>query len=537
MPPGETDPGGDLGNPPVDDAGNVLGTDPGRVTIRRMSDTEYNNTVRDLLGTATRPAFGSADEAFGFDNIAGAMNINTAQLTSYMDWADGLVAEALADANRASALIPCQQAAAGDVSCATQIIDAFGARAWRRPLTAEESGSLVQLYSQAQSLGEDHTQAISRVLSAMLASPNFLYRIEFDPDPNVATPHALNGYEHASRLSYFVWGTMPDDALFTAAADGSLLNPESIRAQVDRMLADPTKSIDFVRSFAGQWLGMRDMENHVVDEVSFPDWDESLRAAMINEAYGYFTEFLLTDRPYTDFLTADFNIVDDRLAGHYGLTVPAGGGRVEDTTDVRAGFLGLASFLTVSSFPRRTSPTLRAKWVMEYLMCTPPPDPPADLMVTELEESETAGTADPANVRERLEAHRAEPLCAGCHEPLDPIGLGLENYDGVGRYRTTYENGDVIDASGTLPTGATFSGIGELSQILAADPRFTACAAQKMFIYALGRGIDRTADTPYIDQIKSNWQAAGGSIRSLMTNVALSDTFTHRRGEVPPATL
>lgn len=528
--------GGNLGNAP--EVENPATLDPGRVGLRRLSDTEYNNTVRDLLGTTLRPAEGNVEEALGFDNNASAAAVGESQLDRYLTWGEELMAELFADPARLASVVSCQPAAPGDVACAAQVVGTFGERAWRRPLVQEEVTDLTGLYTAALELGQDHTQAMRVVLEAMLASPHFLYRIEFDADPAALTPHSLTSWEVATRLSYFLWSTMPDEPLAAVARSGELLNPAVVEAQVDRMLADG-KASELVTNFAGQWLGMKDLVNHPVDPAAFPIWDDALRASMIAEANAYFFEFLSTDTPFSQFITADFNFVDARLAEHYGFTAPAQGTeRISNTTDNRRGFLGLGAFLTNSSFSRRTSPTLRAKWVLESLLCSPPPPPPLNLEIPELEDTQEAASQI-ENVRERLAVHRTNPVCAGCHENLDPIGLGLENFDGIGQFRTAYGNGDVVDASGTLktptiPDGAPFTDLLSLSEIVGNDPRLLDCTREHLFHFAVGRATDAT-DAPYMDQLDTTWAAGGHTLKSLIKQIVLNDTFTHRRGEAEPA--
>jgi hypothetical protein len=326
---------------------------------------------------------------------------------------------------------------------------------------------------------------------------------------------------------------MPDEQLFALADSGELLGDDVLRAQLSRML-DDDRARGFVSSFAGQWLGLRDLKNHQVEPTAFPEWDDALRAAMIEEGLLYFSEFLHGERGMDEFFTADVNFVDARLASLYGI---AGEDlteltRVSDDSDARRGFLGLASFLTVTSFAHRTAPTLRGKWVLESLLCEEIAPPPAD--VPELEEDAADPTAGQSlNVRERLAEHRANPQCAACHTILDPIGLGLENFDAIGRYRNEYANGDAIDASGELPGGAQFDGLDQLSALLADDERLTECASEKLLTYALSRQLVES-DRVYLQEIREQWQREGLGLRALLERIVLSDLFRQRRGEAMP---
>jgi hypothetical protein len=511
------------------------GVDPGRVGIHRLNNTEYNNTVRDLLGTTSRPAETFlAEEGFGsFDNTASALGMTTGQYEAYLGAAGDLMTEALANATESARFMTCAPSAVAD-PCARQIIETFGAKIYRRPLEAAEVDRAMKVYDADFARAKNGSQAIAESLRAMLSAANFLYRIEYDADPASTTPHLVSGFEMASRLSYLLWSSMPDAALFDAAKGGKLLEPATLETTVDRMVADP-ESNGFVESFAGQWLGIRKLVTHSVTAQVFPTYTADLSDAMMTEGYMWFNEFLSKDRSLSEWFTADFNFVNDVLAQHYGFNGQSTGSqfaRVEVTTDQRQGFLGLASFLTQTSFPSRTSPTLRGAWVLSELLCDPPPPPPPE--VPKLDE-----TADPAavnqapgsiNVRTRLEAHRAAPACAACHKTLDPIGLGLERYDGIGRYRETYPNGDVIAPDGQLPDGTKFSGPDQLGALLGKDPRFTSCVSSKLYTYALGREIE-DLDTTTVDKLPERWATRGLTIKNLIKEVVVADAFRFRRGE------
>jgi hypothetical protein len=511
------------------------GIDPGRVGIHRLNNTEYNNTVRDLLGTKSRPAETFlAEEGFGsFDNTASALGMTSGQYEAYLGAASDLMTEAMADATERARFMTCAPAAAAD-PCARQIIETFGAKIYRRSLAADEVDRAMKVYDADFARAKSGPDAIAQALRAMLAAANFLYRIEYDANPASTTPHVVSSYEMASRLSYLHWSSMPDAALFDAAKSDKLLDPAVLETTVDRMVADP-KSNGFVESFAGQWLGIRKLITHSVTAQVFPTYTSELSDAMMTEGYLWFNEFLSKDRSLSEWFTADFNFVNDVLAQHYGFSTQGMGSqltRVAVTTDQRQGFLGLASFLTQTSFPSRTSPTLRGEWVLSELLCDPPPPPPPD--VPKLDE-----TADPMsmnqapgsiNVRARLEAHRAAPACAACHKTLDPIGLGLERYDGIGRYRETYPTGEVIVPDGVLPDGTKFSGPAELGTLLGKDPRFTSCVSSKLYTYALGREIE-DLDSATVDKLPQTWASRGLTLKNLIKEVVLADAFRFRRGE------
>jgi hypothetical protein len=511
--------------------------DPGRVTLHRLNNTEYDNTVRDLLGTATRPAATFlAEEGLNFDNTATALGMTPGQYDAYLKAAGDLVTEALATPAQRARFLSCTPTSmsAGD-ACARQIVTTFGAKIYRRPLEPAEVDRVLKVYDADFARAKNGVEALGQALRAMLASANFLYRIEYDAVPTSTAKHALSGYELASRLSYLHWSSMPDDALFDAAKSGKLAEPATLEATVDRLLADG-KSSALVESFAGQWLDTRALITHSTVPQVFPTYTTALADAMMEEGRLWFGDFLTKDRPLTEWFTADFNYANGVLAQHYGFPAPADPARfarVENTTDQRRGFLGLASFLTLTSFPSRTSPTLRGAWVLSELLCSPPPAPPG--AVPKLDESAVPAEMNPTpgteNVAARLERHRSEAGCAVCHKFLDPMGLGLERFDGIGRYRMTYGNGDTIDPAGVLPNGATFSGAAELGAQLAKDPRFTACAANKLYTYALGREVE-ALDAPTLDGVKARWATRGLTLRNLLKEIVLSDAFRLRRGEV-----
>jgi hypothetical protein len=494
----------------------------GRTGPRRLTNYEYDNTVRDLLGTKLTPAAKFvAEEADGFDNVASALGMTPSQFEAYLNAAETLSDELFADSARRSAFLACTPSGADGGACLASWIDDFAARAYRRPLQEHEKKSLKDAYARARGLGEDETASAKHVLASLLAGPGFLYRTELHVG---AETRALDGYELASRLSYFLWSTMPDADLFARAKDGTLVNTDVLEVQLARMLAD-AKSGTLLDNFAAQWLGWRELAQHKVLADAYPQFDDGLRSAMLAEARAFVAEFVFGTRPLEDFLRAKLNFVDAKLGALYG--VPASP-RIETGIGDRRGYLGLAAFLTVSSFAQRTSPTLRAKWILEELMCSTVPPPPPTVATT-LEDS-VNNAADIDNVRERLEQHRKDPSCAGCHARLDPIGLGLETFDGIGVARTKYANGDAIDSHGELPDGTSFEGPVALSEVLASDPRFRACVARRLLTYALGRSVGEEAQL--VDALDERSQQAG-TFAALLEQVVLSEAFRAQRGEQP----
>jgi len=508
------------------------GQDPGTKAMHRLNTAEYNATVMDVLGTTLQPANASwrGGEIDGWDNIATQLGVDDAQWERYFNAAEQLAEEVFANPALKARYVTC--ALTDDPTCVKGIISNAGLHIFRRPLSDAEVDTYFAAYTAARTgkevetgqgvvpIGDDHDGALKVVLRALLSSAEFLYRIEIDPDPNSTVGHEVSAYELASRLSYFLWSSAPDDALLAAAGDNSLRDDAVLGAQVDRMLAD-AKVSRLIENFAGQWLGGRLVEQKAFDAAVYPDWNPDLAGAAKRELYSYFALFLSGSRPWTEFLKADVNFLEPPLASLYGIS---GSGMTTDTTDTRFGFLGLSGFLAISSVAARTSPTLRGRWILQNLMCVKPQPPPA--MVPELEEE----NPDISNlsVRERLEAHRTNPACAGCHAVIDPYGLALENFDGIGRYRTAYPNGAPIDATAEVPGLAPFSGLAGLSDLVSQDPGFMACVGEKLLTYGLGR-LMTEADKPYLEAVRTEW-VANPTLPSLVRLLVLSEPFRYRRG-------
>ena len=493
--------------------GELASGNPGGMPVHHLTSAEYNNTVAHLLGTKLRPAdFFPSAAATGFDANVGVLSgVSQVLLQGYYGAAKELSAEAFAsDAQRAKILI-CEPASATDTACPRQIIEQFGLRAFRRPLEAAESERYLKKYTDARTtLGMTHVQAAQHLVRILLTSPSFLLRIELDANPTSTAPRPLDSFELASRLSYLLWSSLPDDELMSLAKAGSLVTKEALEAQVDRMLADP-KSQGFFANFFGQWLGIRQLESHHADTALFPQWSDTSQKAMVDQANEYLAEFTLGGRPWTEFLSAP-HPESAALDPIYAKDPEAG----------RSGFLTLPAFLTLSSLPERTSPTSRAKTIIVGIFCTNI-SPPANVNIPDLG---AAGgmDVDIQNVRKKLEKHREDPGCASCHNVLDPIGLSMENFDAVGSFRSKYLNGDAIDATGTY-AGVSFQEISGLLPALAKDDRLLSCPPSKLFSYALRRTPTKE-DRKYIDEILEGWK--GGSIADLAKHVVTSDAFRYR---------
>ncbi len=517
--------------------GTVPSLDPGTKAIHRLNSTEYNATVTDVLGTSLQPANGSwrGGELAGFDNIASVLGVDEAQVQRYFDAAQGLATEVMASDKLRARFVSCDLT---DPVCVTSSIERAGLRLVRRPLDPAELKTYGRVYESARELGEDEPAAFTLVLQTLLSSAEFLYRIELDPDPESTAGHPLGPFELASRLSYFLWSSAPDDALLDAASDGSLLNAEVLSAAVDRMLAD-AKSERLVVNLAGQWLGAREVMSHPVDPKFF-QWSRPTAQAASQEILLYFSDFLRSGRSWFDFPAADVNFVDGALAYFYGIPTDPGVGtfqRVEYSGDKRAGFFGLAGFLSVTSLDRRTSPSRRGRWIASNLLCRDPPPPPPVVPILDGDEPGADGGSATVNVRESLEKHRQNPGCAACHALFDPYGLALEHYDAIGRFRAAYEDGTTVDASATLPPspshpdGMVIEGLDGLSQAVAADPSFAACLSRKLLTYGLGRTMT-AGDESHLEQARREWLAPGqtASIGRLIHALISTRAFLSRRG-------
>lgn len=405
-----------------------------------------------------------------------------------------------------------------------QLIGRLLARAYRRPPTDEEIDRLAAFIEAARDRGDSFERAIQLAVAATLVSPQFLMRGETAP-AGASGVRRLDAYELASRLSYFLWSSMPDDELLQLAAEGIL--HDRLDAQVDRMLASD-KSDELLRNFGEQWLETRRLATLKRDPQRFPEFDAELSAAMREETHRLLADILRHDRPLPTLLAADYSFVNSRLARHYGLETPAGGEadafvRVELPQERRAGVLAHGSVLTVTAFADRTSPVLRGKWVLEHLLADPPPPPPPDAGAL----PEAAGDLAGKSLRERMEIHRADPTCASCHKRMDPIGLALENFDAIGRWRQ-FDGADRIDANGQLPDGRQVSGAAGLRDVLLADfQRVRRSIAERLLTYALGRGLE-PYDRCAVNEIVAATQSGGDTLRGMIRAIVKSAPFTQR---------
>ena len=511
------------------------GPHPGPAVLRRLNRAEYSASVRDLLdihfdaGEAL-PADGSGGE--GFDNATETLFISPIHAEKYMDAARVAIEYAFADTRSLRRFLVAEpdEKTPPEVA-ARRVIEAFLPRAFRRSIRESEILEYLALFHAAYEADPSFTVAIRLTLQTVLVSPKFLFIAE---EPNFdVKPHKVTDHELASRLSYFLWGSLPDDALLEAANEGNLSDPTILQEQFKRMLGkqNSRKVRDFSQNFVEQWLGTRALGREFKPDKSIRGYDSELEGGMKYEPVFFFNEILTKNGSLLDLIKADYTYANRRLARHYRIKgefreQPK---RVELTDENRrGGLLSMAAVLAVSSYPHRTSPVLRGKWILETILGDPPPPPPPN--VPELQESESGVSSE--SLRERLELHRQDTACAQCHDRIDPLGFGLENYGVLGRWRDKYE-GHPVDARGALPDGTTFSGPAELKlALLGRKDQFVRHLTKKMLGYALGRGLtyyDYCAVNSIVDKLRANDYRS----HNLLFGIIQSVPFRFKAGIAP----
>ncbi|MES1258213.1 MAG: DUF1592 domain-containing protein [Acidobacteriota bacterium] len=517
-------------------AGPTAGASP----IRRLNRDEYTATVRELLNVHLDvghdlPGDGAGGQ--GFDNAAEVLFLSPILVEKYMDAAKESLDYAIKD-SRARARIGIVEPGPGvtPVGAARKILQGFLPRAFRRPVTDKEMEPFLSLFRDAQKSRQSFDSSVVYMLRAVLLSPQFLFHAE---TPNLgAGPKLLDDYALASRLSYFLWGSMPDEMLFDLAAAGKLHDPAVLKEEIGRMLRSG-KSMHFMESFVTQWLGTRELgRDFIPDPKIFPNYasDADLQGEMRFQPIVFFHSLVAHDDPVTDLLDSRWTILTRKLAALYGIDKkylrkdnqdqPH---RIELPPDShRGGLLGMSAVLAVSSYPYRTSPVLRGKWVLDSILGTPPLPPPPN--VPALEEH-TAG-AQPKTMRERLAQHRKDPVCASCHSSIDPLGFALEDYDALGQWRTQ-DAGKPIDDSGELPDGTKFQGPDQLKAVLLAQKDlFVRNLTNRMLGYALGRGLSRK-DSCTVDSVIEQLRANGYKSQVLIEAIVMSQPFQYQ-APAPP---
>lgn len=485
--------------------------------VRMLNRREYENTVRDLLGV-TIPAIDGfpAEPIVGFDNHAASLVASSALVDKQLE-----AAEALA---QAYTLPPCPNGS-DESGCADQFIQSFGRRAYRRPPSLQETAALRELYDTARASGRSHDHGIRLLVEAALQSPQFLYRIETSATATGGVV-AADGFELASRLSYFLWASMPDDALLDAAEAGTLADPATLESEVRRMLADP-KARATTTAFHELWLELYNLDSVTKSNAVHPDFG-SIAPLMRQESTAYAEWAFWESGGSADrLLISDVGFSNDTLAQHYGLPAPGSASIVQvklGDNGERFGLLTQGAILAHHSNPDRTSPTKRGKFVRQQLLCQPPPPPPDD--VPALPTASSSGKS----IRDMLAAHVSDPGCAGCHQLMDPIGFGFEAYDTVGRHRT-HDQGQPVDDSGELldVTGGAgkFVGALELAERLTQTEEYYQCVATQWFRFALGR-LEGKRDGCSLQAIQDRFRGADDSLPELVVAIALSDAMLHK---------
>ncbi len=513
------DDGGESGDPALECA-------PGWVGMHRLNRREYANTLVDLLGVDASVADSLPLDAAkgGFDNNASALGITPELAERYLAIAEAAVPAAIeADRDRFVSCTPANEAF--DDACVQATLVPFAERAWRRTLDDDLTTELEALWTAAAANTETFDEAVVLAFEGVLIAPAFLYRTAL-PEAAGEDVEPLDDFDLASRLSYFVWSSMPDDALFERARAGELSDPEVLREETRRMLLDPRASA-FITSFTRQWLGIGGLHTKVFDATQFPTVDADLLARMQAETAAFVDHVVRNELPLSELLTAQYTFLDARLAAHYGVAGPAGDA-LELTpvpADRRRGMVTHGSVLAATAHPDRTSIPSRGMWVMDNLLCLPPPPPPPpEIDMSGFEDDET-----PTTQREKLEQHRVDPTCAGCHVTMDNLGFGLENFDAVGLWRDV-ENGIAVDSSGLLPDGREFGNPMELADLLATDPMYARCIAQNFLSYGLGR-IPTVGDQCVLDVVTAAAGSPDSTLVDVVAEVVVSDAFRWQGAE------
>lgn len=508
--------------------------DPGYPNVRRLNRVEYDLTIEDLTGLKLGLAedFPPDASAYGFDHLGEVLSLSPTQVQQYYDAAKKIVAELV---KQKTARPDLYERAFGkqvtdksnERTQARAAVQSFATRAFRRPVEPSYIDQLMGLYDKSRQKKQSHEQATGHLLSAILISPKFLLRLERNRS-DATEPYPVDDYELATRLSYFLWSRPPDETLLELAAAGRLSDVGTLESQTRRMLADP-RSNALAENFFGQWLSLRDAATHQPDRDRFPEFDDSLRAAMINEMRLLLVELVQQDGPITDLIDAKYTYLNDTLAGHYGIDgdFDRTFQRVELKDRRRGGVVTSAALTMLLADPGRTNVPRRGNFIAGRLLGTPPPPPPPDIPLLE----EIADDGKPKTLRERLELHRSKPECASCHAKMDPLGFALENYDAIGRWRQK-DNGLPIDASGKLIDGQTFSGpVGLKDVLLNEKEAFRKTLTRNLLIYAFARGLRGTDECVVRDCMKAA-ESNDDRFSSLVVEIVRSVPFRYRRNPI-----
>ncbi len=501
---------------------------PGRPMVRRLNRNEYNYTVRDLFGVnffpgREFPADGAGGE--GFDNVGDSLFVPPVLMEKYLAASKKIIDEIYSKPDLLARVLvakPTDKIPAADA--AKNVLKYNASLVFRRTASDEDIASMLALAQKSLSENRPFEEALKAPLQSLLLHPSFLFRAEEDQPGK--QEWRINNFELATRLSYFLWSSTPDRQLLKLASEGKLSDNAVLAQQVERMLSDP-RSEAIARHFAGQWLGFDEVrEVSDPDTKRFPSFTPTLRGAMYRESVEFFHNLIKANRPVTELIDADYTFANEELAKHYGIPGVTGAQirKVALTDRNRGGVIGQASILVTTSVPLRTSPVKRGKWILDSLLGTPPPPPPPDAGVLPGDDKSPQGLT----FRQQLELHRQKPNCAGCHAKIDPLGFGLENFDAVGRWRSSDANGKPVDSKATLPGGLSFSTPFELKKILLqSDELFLRNIARKMLAYSLGRPLEYY-DEPVISGLVKTLRANELKTRPLIQAIVLSPPFQNR---------
>ncbi|BDS07598.1 hypothetical protein NT6N_26380 [Oceaniferula spumae] len=501
----------------------------GRVTIRRLNRNEYNYTVRDLFGVDFLPGKNFPADASGgegFDNTADTLFVPPVLMESYLK-AAGKVIEAVykSDKLRKKVIfVSAEEQKKDPRKAARSVLNYHASLAFRRRVDDSDLKPLLDAFEERLKKGTSFENSLRTPLTSLLVNPKFLFRIQHDEKDK--KEWALTDFELATRLSYFLWSSMPDPELFKLADEGKLRDPKVLRQQIHRMLASK-KSVAMARHFAGQWIGFDDLIDRAEpDKKRFPRFTQSLRASMYYESVAFFNHLVRQNRPITELIHADYAFLNAELAQHYGIPGVTGARvkKVAITDQNRGGVIGMGSVLVSTSLPLRTSPVKRGKWILETMLGITPPPPPPDAGELPADDKSSEGLS----FRKQLEIHRSKAKCAGCHAQIDPLGFGLENYDPIGRWRSTGVNGKAVDSEAELPDGTKFSTPAELKTILMKDKdKIARNLCLKMLAYALGRPLEYY-DEPVVSDLLKKLKADNYRMQTLIIAIAESHPFQHR---------
>lgn len=491
--------------------------------MRRLSRAEYRATVTDVLGTPAPTSLPPEDNYYGFDNNSAALSVRESELAQFYQAAQELAHTVFADATLRAHLGVCKDAT---IACIASLVDNAGLRLFRRPLHDDERAIYTKLYTTLTAQGSTPDAAMEQMLVALLSSAQFLYRMEFSSQPG---GEPLDPYELATRLSYLLWSSAPDDELLGVAKSGQLSYDTQLEQQLTRLWAD-ARSQRFVESFAGQWLGARRVAVHAADPSVYPSWTPQVADAAAREVYEVFDHLLRSDADFLDLYRGTLHEIDPLLGPFYAET--AGPDGHFHVAGERSSYLGSVAFLTITSPDRRSSPTWRGHFVLDELLCEHLPPPPANVPQLDFDQQ-------PSSFRAQIEQYQEFAACRPCHAVMDPIGLALEHYDGIGHYRDAYSSGEPIDSTERLapspgyPSGLGVEGLPGVMTRVITDPAATRCATEKLYTYAMG-AFPTDVDQQNIDTLTADWQSGPLTIKELARQIVFSKTFRYKLAQVAP---